>query len=67
MTIEIRLDHENQLDELVGENCSVHLEQMDDNSWWLGITDKTGRVSVRLFTKKARIIGNYEDERKQEL
>lgn len=48
-------DLSGDLDEVWGSNCSVHLEEMDDNEWWLGITDKHGyRVSV-LFCSQTRI------------
>ncbi len=63
--IEIRLDGENQLDEIVGTKVNFHLEQMSDNAWWISITDTTGRVNVRLFARRAKIYGSYEDERKE--
>lgn len=58
------------LDEVVGENVDVHLEQLGDNGWWLGVYRADGSsVRVNLWTKGkrknspgARIYGQAEDE-----
>lgn len=43
MTHEFRLDHKGRLDEFVAQDVKfVHLEQMDVNSWWLGVTFQDG-------------------------
>ena len=38
------------LDELVGENCSVHLERMDEHWFCLIVDDGERRVSVNVGT-----------------
>jgi hypothetical protein len=53
---------ENVLDEVVAQNASVHLEAMDDNHWWLGITAGGTTVHVNLYTKRAKIIAHAEVE-----
>lgn len=40
--IEIRNDDHGKLDEIVGHNVSVHLEQMTGHSWFLSIRDGAG-------------------------
>ena len=60
--IEVRLDHQGNLDEIVAAGCFVHLEQLADNEWWLGITKGSERLSVRLTTRRATIDGWYERE-----
>lgn len=71
--VEVRYQHEigktqPELDEVVlyvNSRCVFHLEQMDDNIWWMGIGDPEGQyVSVRLFAKRATVFGIYEDEGK---
>ncbi len=57
-TWEIRLNDDGSLDEVVADTCSVHLEQMDDNQWWLGVDDlpcaKGHRISV-FFQARGKI------------
>ena len=43
MVDEIRREPDGTLDEIVVNNCHVHLENMDDDLWWLGLT-KDGKV-----------------------
>lgn len=31
-----------EIDEIVISNCTVHIEQMSDNCWWIGITRADG-------------------------
>ena len=54
----VRLNEDGSLDEVVGIG-SFHLEQMDNNHWWLRLESATGSVSIWL---KARgtIIASYE-------
>ena len=60
--IELRYQ-EGELDEVVAEDVSVHLEQQDDNQWWMGITDAAGgTVHVWLTTPRAQIKGFVIDE-----
>lgn len=35
---EVRLNHDGTIDEIVVQNCDVHIEQMDDGHWWIGIS-----------------------------
>lgn len=44
---EIRRNADGSLDEIVIQQCTVHLEQMDDNAWWLGLTQ--GRDTLHLW------------------
>lgn len=37
------------VDEIVVTDCTVHIEQMDSNSYWIGITDAEGNsIAVNL-------------------
>jgi hypothetical protein len=38
----IRRNADESVDEIVAQNCSVHLEQMDGNSFYLGIEAEDG-------------------------
>lgn len=54
--IEIRNDPETgELDEVCGTNCTVHLEQMDDNEWFLLVSDGETEVRVFLSTPRTKI------------
>jgi hypothetical protein len=37
MTVEIRRNDDGTVDEVVAENCSVHIEQMNNTDWWMQI------------------------------
>ena len=54
MNYEIRLNDDESLDEVVvHEPLFVHLEQMSDDSWWLGIDLKNGKViNINLWSKR---------------
>jgi len=39
---EIRKDDDGSLDEIVAQNCAVHLERMDRQQWWLQMTTPDG-------------------------
>lgn len=43
------------IDEIVISNCAVHIEQMDDNCWWIGITRADGGYWAGNFTAKGRM------------
>jgi hypothetical protein len=45
-------DRADTLDDVVAENCTVHLERMSDSSWYLGVYTK--REEVRFFIGAAR-------------
>ncbi len=60
---EVRLNYDESIDEIVANNVSVHVEQMDDGLWWMGITRSDGvRLLVNFFTKRAHIKCNAESE-----
>ena len=51
----IRNNKNGTLDELVANNCDVHLEQMDNKHWWLSIdyVDDNGQphqAHINLYT-----------------
>ena len=49
-------DRKPVLDEVIGKECTVHLEQMNDNDWWLGITGKNGDVlHVHIYALRANV------------
>jgi hypothetical protein len=63
---EVRLNEDGSIDEIViGAASHVHLEQMDDGHWWLGIMcDDGARLRVNLATLrggKIRCIAESED------
>jgi hypothetical protein len=47
--IEVRRNDDGSLDEIVAENCFVHLEQMDERHFWLGVSKEGYRQSVNLY------------------
>ena len=53
---------EGQLDEVVAENVTFHLEQMNDGHWWIGLTHLDGSVDhINLTTKRnAKITARFE-------
>ena len=57
--IEIRRNTDGSLDEIVAENCDIHLEQMDTGHWWLGIT-VDGNTHCINFVSKIPLIGSAE-------
>jgi hypothetical protein len=60
--VDLTTGEKHVLDEVVAKNASVHLEAMDDNHWWLGITAGGTTVHVNLYTKRAKIIAHAEVE-----
>ena len=51
--IEIRRNRDGSLDEVVAQNVFVHLEQMADNSWWMGVStpDNTHLIHVNFYAE----------------
>ena len=51
-----------QLDEVVAENARLHLEEMNDGQWWLGIYVGKHRVVVNLgvVNTQAKTYANAE-------
>lgn len=51
------------VDEVFVPATFVHIEQMDDNAWWMGITQPDGElVHVNLWTPRTRIRLNYNQD-----
>ena len=65
-TQQIRLNADGTLDEIVIDRCSIHLEQMADNAWWLGINRGSGQAAtslhITLHTTRAPITATWGDE-----
>lgn len=58
--IEVRRNADGSLDEIVASGVTVHLEQMSEKSWWLGI-DKGGYRQVVWFgIEKGKLVANSE-------
>lgn len=51
--IEIRRNADGTLDEVVAKDVIMHLEQMSDNSWWMGVStaDDAHLVHVNFFSE----------------
>ena len=57
--IEIRLNDDGTLDEVFSRGEPVHLEQMDDKCWFLGVGD------VQIWLRSSRPVkAYYEDNRR---
>lgn len=50
--IEVRRNADGSLDEIVAHGCDVHLEQMTDGQWWLGIERGGYRQVVTLLSMR---------------
>lgn len=59
---EIRRNSDGTLDEIVAGNVHVHLEQMRDDMWWLGLSRGMNTLHVYLWRKKQHIIATVDDE-----
>lgn len=60
---EVRLNEDKSVDEIVARGVDVHLEQMDDGFWWMGISGKQGRrLAVQFFRKGKSIHLSVEDD-----
>ena len=35
--VEVRLNEDGSIDEIVIDNCYIHIEQMSNGHWWIGI------------------------------
>jgi hypothetical protein len=53
---------EPELDEVIAQNASVHLEAMADNHWWMLIQAGGKDVHVNLSTKRAKISAFAEED-----
>ncbi len=61
--IEIRRNSDGSLDEVVGTNVNVHLEQMAGNTWWMGVSsaDDSHLVHVNFYSNR-RIDAEADDQ-----
>ena len=61
--IEIRRNRDGSLDEVVAQNVFVHLEQMADNAWWMGVStpDNAHLVHVNFYSQRV-IEAEAEDQ-----
>lgn len=50
--IDLRLNDDGSIDEILAENATVHLEQMDDGAWYLGIYHGAGYQQIWLTSKR---------------
>ena len=48
---EVRLNDDGTIDEIVLKNAHVHLEQMSNGHWWMGLTVNGIVMHVQLFNK----------------
>jgi hypothetical protein len=55
--VEYRLNPDGTIDEIVARNVDLHLEQMRDSAYWIGITTRPGMdmQHVDLWTPRTRI------------
>lgn len=59
---EVRLNGDGSIDEIVINNCDVHIEQMTPGSWWMGINvgrrgkhgNRKEMMHVRIFSKNLK-------------
>lgn len=63
-TSEVRRLPDGSIDEILAINVNVHLEQMDDGFWWMGITHSDGTVDhICLTTKRnAKVTATFESD-----
>ncbi|HUP62429.1 MAG TPA: hypothetical protein VNA69_18635 [Thermoanaerobaculia bacterium] len=61
--IEIRRNADGSLDEVVATNVNVHVEQMAENAWWVGVSaaDDSHLVHVNFYSD-SRIDAEAEDQ-----
>ena len=62
--IEVRFHKDGSLDEIILWNedhkCSFHLEQMDDDHWWMGVYGDTESVNVHLTKVEGKIVASWD-------
>ena len=52
---EIRLDDKDKEDDIVIDGVDIHLENMDDRCWWLGVYKGNKRNTFWICTKRGKI------------
>lgn len=53
-TVEIRKDTSGEIDEVFAKGCTVHIEQMSGDGWYMGIDGKDGSYWQFWFGSKNR-------------
>jgi hypothetical protein len=53
-SVEIRPNDDGSIDEIVARRCDVHIEQMSNHEWYMGITAKDGTYWQFFFGSKNR-------------
>lgn len=59
--VEVRTDDTGALDELIAEGVSIHVEQLADNQWWIGI-ERGDEMQRLVFTSRSNITAFTESE-----
>ncbi len=52
--VEIRKNGDGSIDEIFAKNCAIHIEQMDNSGWYIGIDGKDGSYWQFWFGSKNR-------------
>jgi hypothetical protein len=61
MGLELRPREDGSFDELVGDNCSVHFEMMDDKRLWVSV--RSGKKEYHVWiTSRGKLTVNSYDE-----
>lgn len=60
--VEVRTNDDGTLDEIVAKGVTVHIEQMSDTEWWMGIYKGKKRQRVVFFTDRAHIAAMTEED-----
>jgi len=65
MPVEIRRDDKGQIDEIVADNATIHLERMTADSWFLSVTGDDGvEECIWLRRKKRSVVVDLHETRK---
>lgn len=56
MSLEVRYDDDRQIDEIVGKECSVHLERLSAGSWCLIVYTGSTRGHFSIHKKKGSVL-----------
>jgi hypothetical protein len=60
---EVRRNEDGTVDEIVSENVKfLHVEQMDNGHWWIGITLKNKKRLMLNFTSGRKIKASVEED-----
>lgn len=57
------LNEDGTLDEIFAEATHVHVEQMDDSHWWIGVILASGEtLHINFWTPRTRIRATYMED-----